>query len=201
MNSSEASMLLDLDEQEAQQLVDVSGGWPAVLSLASLASAIKPFPAPTSLYRFFAEELYQRVGPDVQYGLCRLALVNLDRHEQLLEFLGPDADHVIEAGVAQGFLSESLPDRIELHPLLRSFLYDKLRVEPRERVSAAIREALEHLVRCNHWEEALDLADSFDEKALLPELDGRFTRAPARVGPHNHASALACEQCWFPRYT
>ena len=162
MNPSEASMLLDMDEQASQQLVDVSGGWPAVLSLASLAPALKPFPAPTSLYRFFAEELYQRLEPEAQHALCRVALVNLSRRDQLVEFLGRDAEHVIDSGVMHGFLAETPPGRIELHPLLRSFLFDKLRAEPRELVLNAARHALEHLLRYNLWEEALDVADRFD---------------------------------------
>ena len=173
MNWSEASMLLDMDKQSSQQLVAESGGWPAVLSLASLASSVKPIPPPTSLYRFFAEELYQRVEIDEQRGLCRIALVSLDRRDQLVEFLGADAEHVIESGVATGFLTETPPDRIELHPLLRSFLFDKLRAEPRKRVLAAARHALEHLVRHSLWEEALDLAERFGEDALLPDLNER----------------------------
>jgi LuxR family transcriptional regulator, maltose regulon positive regulatory protein len=173
MNWSEASTLLDMDKQSARQLVSESGGWPAVLSLASLASTGKPTPPQRSLYRFFAEELYQRIGADAQHGLCRIALVNVDRREQLLEFLGDDAEHVIESGLAHGFLAETPPDRIELHPLLRSFLFDKLRAGPREPVLAAARQALEYLVRCSLWEEALDVAEYFDENSLLPDLDER----------------------------
>src|SRR5688572_6098076 len=40
MNRTEASMLLATDGDAARQLVDASGGWPAVLSLASLASSV-----------------------------------------------------------------------------------------------------------------------------------------------------------------
>jgi LuxR family transcriptional regulator, maltose regulon positive regulatory protein len=173
MNWSEASTLLDMDEQAARQLVDVSGGWPAVLSLASLASAAKPFPASTSLYRFFAEELYQRVEPSDQRGLCRVALVNLDRRDQLVEFLGMDADRILASGVTHGFLAETSPDRIELHPLLRGFLFDKLRAEPKEFIVGAARDALEHLVGHNLWEEALDVAERLDDDAVLPDLDER----------------------------
>ena len=173
MNWAEASKLLSIDEEAARQLVDVSGGWPAVLSLASLASSVNPVPPPTSLYRFFADELYQRVEPEIRQGLFRIALVGLGRREQLIEFLGLDAERVLESGVAHGFLAETAPDSVELHPLLRSFLLDKLRAQPRKATVASVQQALEHLVCHGLWEEALDLVERFHEEAPLPELDER----------------------------
>ena len=173
MNWDEASKLLEIDEEAARQLVDASGGWPAVLSLASLATSVNPLPPAKSLYRFFADELYQRVEPEVQHGLWRIALVDVGRRDVLVEFLGVDAEHVLESGVSHGFLAETSPDRVELHPLLRSFLFDKLLAQPRDVILAFVRRALEHLVAHGLWEAALDLAERFDEEALLPDLDER----------------------------
>lgn len=173
MNRSEASMLLNMEEQAAERLVEASGGWPAVLALASFASTAQTLSTPSALYRFFAEELYQRVDEATQQVLWRIALVNVGRRDQLAGFLGSDADRAIGSGVAHGFLSEGVPGIIELHPLLRTFLIEKLRDEEGSVILSAVRNALEHLVRLSLWEEALDLADRFDGDALLPDLDER----------------------------
>lgn len=173
MTWAEAAMLLGLDEQASQRVIEASGGWPAVLSLASLASSVQASSTPGSLYRFFAEELFQRVDSTAQRALCRMALVSHSRRELIADYLGGDVNAVIESGLRHGFLNEAPPDLVELHPLLRTFLIDKLRSEPRDVVLAAVRMGLEHLVRHGLWEEALDLADRFGEEVSLPELDER----------------------------
>jgi LuxR family maltose regulon positive regulatory protein len=171
MNLEEAGRLLDAEAGSVSRFVDVTGGWPAVLSLAAITTLTSTLAESSSLYRFFAEELYQRITPELRWPLSRIALVDVSSRETLERFLGDDAQPAINAGVSEGFLTEAESGHLELHPLLRSFLLDKLRAAPHESVSSAVRDALRHLVDEGLWEEALDVADKFGGGSLLPELD------------------------------
>ena len=171
MNSEEASLLLKAQPAYVDELVAATGGWPAVLSLASIASRAQPLAESASLYRFFAEELYQRLPTETQWSLCRMALLETTDRDQFERFLGADAQSTIEIGLTEGFLTETGASRVELQPLLRVFLLDKLRAAPPELALSAVSDALQHLLDDGLWEETLDLADAFGGGSLLPQLD------------------------------
>ncbi|HET9506919.1 MAG TPA: hypothetical protein VFO81_03170, partial [Gaiellaceae bacterium] len=171
MNPDEASLILNARPDYVDGLVAATGGWPAVLSLASIASQTQPLVESASLYRFFAEELYQRIAAGTQWALCRMALLDTSDRDQFERFLGAEAGSTIDVGVSEGFLIETGASRVELQPLLRNFLLDKLRAEPTEIVLPAVRTALQQLLNDGLWEETLDLADSFGGGSLLPRLD------------------------------
>ena len=82
-------------------------------------------PVPESLYQFFAEEVFGRFDEDVQAGLSTLAVAPvLDR--QLAErLLGAErADVVCSEAQGVGLLIDR-GERLDLHPLARSFLVNR----------------------------------------------------------------------------
>ena len=171
MSAEEASLILNARPDYVDKLVAATGGWPAVLSLASIASQTQPLTESASLYRFFAEELYQRITAATQWALCRMALLDTSDRGQFERFLGEEAESTIDVGVSEGFLTETGPSRVELQPLLRNFLLDKVRAAPPELALSAVRAALQQLLNDGLWEETLNLAEAFGGGSLLPELD------------------------------
>ena len=83
MDTREAAELLEgRSAASASGLVALANGWPAVIALASVTDAEIDGDAevPDSLYRFFAEEVFEALGEDVRAGLATLAIAPvLDR--------------------------------------------------------------------------------------------------------------------------
>ena len=83
MDTREAAELLDgRSAASASGLVALANGWPAVIALASVTDAEIDGDAevPDSLYRFFAEEVFDALGEEVRAGLATLAVAPvLDR--------------------------------------------------------------------------------------------------------------------------
>ena len=105
MDHDEAAEVMS-HRKDAPGLVALAEGWPAVIGLAALTDEFE-LPEgglPDTLYDYFAEELYQAASPQVQQGLCRLALAPT-LGEGVAEFLlKEDAAEVIGVGVRLGFL-------------------------------------------------------------------------------------------------
>ena len=69
--------------------------------------------------------------------MCELALYDVDGRRLAVEQLRPDeAERVVRAGIDNGFLTETTDVRLEMHPLLRAFLDQKLK-EKSPKVSGA----------------------------------------------------------------
>lgn len=172
MTDEEALELLKGVGAEAHDLVEAAQGWPAVLSLAAMASVPPPeLGAAPHLYGFFADEIYQRIDKGVRRVLCELALYEVEGRRMALEQLRSDeAARVVKAGVEHGFLTEAAEGRLDMHPLLRSFLERKLREEQPKTVGRVVTRAVDNLIKNELWDEAFALIDRFSELALLPSL-------------------------------
>jgi LuxR family maltose regulon positive regulatory protein len=157
--------LLAMTEEESAELLGSratslalarrSEGWPAVLALAAAAADASPprGAVPSSLHRFFAEELFQRASPSLQEELFSLALLPSLNDDGFPEELQSS----VELGAELGFISgEPAP---EVHPLLREFLLEKLLGRPGgiERVRAAI----EYCTQLGAWDAAIGLLTRF----------------------------------------
>ena len=128
MTDAEARELLAGSGRNPSELVELAQGWPAVLGLAALSSSPPPeLTATPHLYGFFAEEIYQRIDPSLRRALCELALYDVGGRRLALQLLRPEeAQRVVQAGVDSGFLTEAADGRLDMHPLLRTFLERKL---------------------------------------------------------------------------
>lgn len=127
-----AAVLASPSPERNQELIATARGWPAVIGLA--ARATDPAAAvhdqlPETLHRFFAEELFREMAPDVRRDLIKLS-IEPRITEVLLTELFPEShvSFVAEASKA-GFLARN-GEELEIHPLLRDFLVSKLSTLP-----------------------------------------------------------------------
>jgi len=99
MDSSEAAEVLgDEGAGAASGLVALAGGWPAVIGMAAVSSADLAgdwVEASEALYRFFAEEVFEALGDEVQEGLAILSLAPVLDRDLASALLADDADAVI----------------------------------------------------------------------------------------------------------
>ncbi len=160
MTDAEARDLLAGSGRNPSELVELAQGWPAVLGLAALSSAPPPeLTATPHLYGFFAEEIYQRIDPSVRRALCELALYDVAGRRLALQQLRPEeAERVVQAGVDSGFLTEAADGRLDMHPLLRTFLERKLEEESLEIKHAIVSRAMRNLINHALWDEAFEVA-------------------------------------------
>lgn len=172
MSDSEAYELLAQRSADVSELVELAKGWPAVLGLASVTSCPPPeLTAIPHLYRFFAEEIYQRIDPRDRAALCELSLFDVSSSRMALQTLYPEqSDRVVRAGVDHGFLTEGTDGTFQLHPLLRSFLIRKLTESGREAVRVIASRALDALIEQELWDDAYVLIQRVAALDLLPRL-------------------------------
>jgi ATP/maltotriose-dependent transcriptional regulator MalT len=185
MDTEEANAVIASgDRGAASGLVALAGGWPAVIALAALApSAIRLEDGfPEQLHDYFAEELLASLPTDTQEGLSLLALlpvVTLDAAETLL---GNGAEPAIESGKKAGMFTTDRGQVFTFHPLLRTFLMQKLH-RSRPEVAAAVNRAARYLIENEAWDEAFALIAEFEPRPeLLNELFARATVPLTRLG-------------------
>jgi LuxR family maltose regulon positive regulatory protein len=165
-----AAVLAHRKDAPAAGLVALAEGWPAVIGLAALTEEFElpEGSLPDALYEYFAEELYQATSPEVQRGLCRLALAP-SLGEGVAEFLlGPVTTEVIGEGVRLGFLT-ARSGTLEFHPLLRTFLDAKSR-EMQARNEADAARLARHLAELALWDDAFTLVERFFSEHLFASL-------------------------------
>ena len=163
-----ASVLAHRKDSPAAGLVALAEGWPAVIGLAALAEEFElpEGSLPDTLYEYLAEELYQAASPDIQRGLCLLALVPSPSREVAEFLLGDRASAVTAEATRLGFLTAHREGHLDIHPLLRAFLDNRSR--PTHDVSDQVPPLVDFLCQIGHWDEALaTLSAAFDPDLLL----------------------------------
>lgn len=172
MTPEEAGEVLSpiASEEQRAELIQVCRGWPAILGLAarSQGSTLPKNALLRSLYDYFAEELYVGTSPELERFLCQIsAAPNISKN--LLERLGPSAFDLAVDAERSGFLhNTSEKDERSLHPLLRSFLEQRLE-ERTDRIEL-MDELAEALLADERWDDVWQLIHDYDRPDLLPRL-------------------------------
>ena len=179
MSRDEAELVLDVEPEQAgiaSGLVAIANGWPAVIALAAV-SGVPELPdddAPEALYDFFAEEVYRALSPDDRAGLGVLAAATALDQALADILLGPGrAEQVVAEGVAIGVIVER-GERLELHPLARTFIEEKAIEEWPAEHAAAVTSCLEVYRKHRDWDAAFDLVE---RNNLVGELESLLTEA------------------------
>ena len=150
-------------------LVALAEGWPAVIGLASLIQSPKLVAGdeiPQALHSYFAEELYQELGAELQWNLVQLSLAATVDLELAQLLFGSNGRFVLEEAFDRGFLNRD-GDTYDLHPLLRQFLRSKMAgADARIRASTVETIAYAALEK-SAWDEAFTLASEFRVGELL----------------------------------
>jgi LuxR family maltose regulon positive regulatory protein len=191
MNNQEAEdVLSDSDGAAARALLGLANGWPAVIGLASfadLSALLEQDGLPTDLHDYVAEELYALLSRDIQFDLCRLALLPDLSQPVIDELLGNRGDLVLSEGQRAGFLVAIGTSEVDLHPLLRSFLLHKFLRFDRELVTSCVDEAVSLLTQVRAWEDAFSLVCRFHR---LPLLDAVVSESLDELVQHGRIETL-----------
>ncbi|HEX2460507.1 MAG TPA: LuxR C-terminal-related transcriptional regulator, partial [Vicinamibacterales bacterium] len=171
MEPGEAKKLIGRDDASVGAFLERAQGWPAIIQLAASSTEVNPprEGLPPALYDYFAEELYQSLGSDLQLALCRLCippsitrgLEDVLFHERGGEF--------IAAAVRLGVLGHH-QDVLEMHPLLRGFLEPKLASLEPQTTGHIARRVIDHLLTTGDWDGAYDVIVRFDVPAQIEQL-------------------------------
>jgi len=175
MDTHEAAELLaGRSGASASGLVALANGWPAVIALASMTQSevTTDNEVPDSLYRFFAEEVFEALGESVRTGLASLAVApTLDR-VLATKILGQDvAETVFNVALSAGILEER-DTRLELHPLARSFLVDRVGQVVGDEASGPAVTCYRHYFDRRDWDAAFEIIVKQGPAAELETLLG-----------------------------
>jgi ATP/maltotriose-dependent transcriptional regulator MalT len=173
MTEQEATELLSTRVgTEADEIIAVADGWPAVIGLAALAVGSPGFAErlPTPLHEFFADELYQAVSPSTRVALCQLAVAPSITSELARSLFGPRTRMLVDEAVEFGLLTR-INGGLDLHPLLRNFLLRRGQ-EHGPSIEKALRKAVLHYLATQSWDDLFALAEAFDR----PDVASRLLR-------------------------
>jgi DNA-binding CsgD family transcriptional regulator len=152
-------------------------GWPALIGLAANAARLVRRPGAqlrsNLLHEYFAEELFKSAPDRLQRQLVKAAVAPDLRHETLTRLFGAQKGSFVDAAHEIGFINVG-DEELELHPLLRDFLLEKLAVlsDAKTIVDASI----EGCVESCRWERAFDLILRFDRNDLVERvLDSAYS--------------------------
>jgi DNA-binding CsgD family transcriptional regulator/tetratricopeptide (TPR) repeat protein len=156
-------------------LVALAEGWPAVIGLAAFANA--PVPSmgsvPEGLYDYFAEELYQKAGPETKNHLSVLAAIPSVTRDVTMDVFGrAGSEHLLAEASRLGFVSARQAGAFEMHPLLRAFLLSKFNEAAESFRDEATRRIFDSCAARRAWDDAYAVISATDSAALVPELIG-----------------------------
>jgi LuxR family maltose regulon positive regulatory protein len=129
MTFDEASLVLEHAGHSSAGFVALADGWPAVIGLAALLPGeVNPTSdAQPALFDYVAQELFDKLEPDVQRHLMLLSVPSTLTPTLVQAVLGDDAERVLRDSTRVGFVTaRDDPNELEIHPLCRAFLERKL---------------------------------------------------------------------------
>src|SRR5262249_19442100 len=177
--------------REANDILERTRGWPAVVGLAAQTNAQLASPtdaAATTLFRYFAEELFRARSSEFQEQLLTLALLpNVSR--DLVELaLHADSRSIIGEAIESGLATVGA-ESAELHPLVREYLLTKLVAS--ESAGEQVRTAVLLCLDQGFWDHAFELVRRFEALDLLDELIERSFKSLVSSGRIATAEQIA----------
>jgi LuxR family maltose regulon positive regulatory protein len=177
-----AAVLAEEPPKEVREAIARAQGWPALVGLAALAAATDAPQASVSetVYRYFADEVLRREGPDLQRFMLASSVpetVDVDV-AGALGLAGPEdaIDHLAGEGLLQ-----PAGEGFRYHPLLRDFLRHKLRATQPGGEAELVARAIDAAAAAGRADEAFGLAAE----------NGLLERAAAIAA--EHATGLLAE--------
>jgi ATP/maltotriose-dependent transcriptional regulator MalT len=156
-------------ESRVSQILSLADGWPALIGLASLTdlNADSSADLPSTLFEYFADELFRRGSRSLQTALPQLALSPRITPGLAGSMFGPrKGPELLQEAEEIGFFSARAPD-LRLHPLLKRFLLTKLEPTTHSEVGD---ELIEFFLKRSSWDDAFEVIRQQREIAALIEL-------------------------------
>jgi ATP/maltotriose-dependent transcriptional regulator MalT len=183
------SVIVTNKDTPPHDLIEQSRGWPAVIGLAARSTDAQMTFAqgllPTELYDYFAEDLFGTAGESLRQTLFILSLGGVGNARILSPLIDGNVDAQMDSAIARGFVDGRSVHGVEMHPLLRSFLLEKLRERDPQQTTALVAAVVRLLVKAQLWGECYFVLQQFPVpelcasafRAALPELldTGRVT--------------------------
>ena len=170
LTSDEAIQVLGRPARQAATILKGARGWPAVVGLAAqadseLSSGTEA--AATTLFRYFAEELFRATSPTLQGQFLTLALLPRLTRSLVELALNEEPEPIVQQAIESG-LATLGNDGAELHPLIREYLLTKLAADRNadERIRSAVLLSLDE----GYWDHAFELVTRFKATDLLDHL-------------------------------
>lgn len=178
-------VLWSASNETREQVVAKAEGWPAAIGLAAMRSKVNEqieLPKLEDLYRFFADDIFEHLEPKLFDALLLLALGG-DADDALAgALLSEGWEPLLAAGVEAGFVGRGASGRLQIHPLLRDFLIEKLR----ERPCQSVEDAVAHYVQCAAnqcaWDNCLLALEAFPNADLVASILRRCLRDSLEAG-------------------
>jgi LuxR family transcriptional regulator, maltose regulon positive regulatory protein len=156
-------------ETRVSQILSLADGWPALIGLASLTDLDVHSAADLSstLFDYFADELFHRGSRSLQTALPQLALAPHITPDLAASIFGPrKGPELLREAKEIGFFSATAAD-LRLHPLLKRFLLTKLERDAGDEVAHRL---IEFFLARSEWDDAFELIRQQREIAALVEL-------------------------------
>ena len=167
-----------------------------VLGLASRTGLNAPGGVmPVALYDYFAEELFRSAHATVRARLMTWALASSLSFDALRAQFGDDARRIVEQARELGFVSS---DQLEVHPLIRDFLLQKVSELPDS--DSLVRRAIADAVEDGAWDHAFELIIRFNKVDLVERVLEDAYRPLVRSGRLGTLSSFATAVSQTPTF-
>jgi LuxR family transcriptional regulator, maltose regulon positive regulatory protein len=186
MTPDEVKNVMQRASKPAMPVLTAAAGWPAVVGLAAagpdLPSTDVLAVAP-ALHDYLTQEIFHAVEPEARRDIARLSLIPAQITLELARvILGTTAHDVLTLASDVGLLIPGITEAYEIHPLIRSFLENRLRdVDARGAAADARTLASEFLTR-KMWDDAFSVIRAWSIDDLVPELVREGSRALLCIG-------------------
>jgi ATP/maltotriose-dependent transcriptional regulator MalT len=167
MTDPEAEEVLRCGERPPSvSSIELARGWPAIVGLvARTKTANLPDVIPSRLYAFLAADLVGSTSISTQEALAIFALAGVHDLPTAHLLLGRDSAKAIRESESRGLLT-LVGDQLTLHPLLSSFLVNRLHADT-EKLASTIEWLAPALIDSRRWTECLAVAEAVP-KNLFP---------------------------------
>lgn len=164
-------LLLSQQQVEFERAWTLARGWPAVLSLLARIEhpSMSQETLGSTLYDFFAEELFQRLRPESQLGLVMIALAPRITSTVLHIAVAGRADDLARDAVDAGLLAVE-GETLEMHPLVRGFLRSKHTILEPDRIFQFARRLARYLLHEGRWDEAFSVIEATPSPEMFSAL-------------------------------
>jgi LuxR family maltose regulon positive regulatory protein len=167
MIGDEADQVLSSEQSSLSTgLISLANGRPAVVGFASVTDVDRLIAGdgdpPEELYEFFVEGILKDLDDVVRCGLALLAVAPLLDRKLAATLLGSTAERVLPEALDIGLLVMRGP-RLEMHPLVQTFLSSREVYCARSERQDAIVSCLAHYKASAEWDAALELIQRHEE--------------------------------------
>ena len=174
MNAEEAGRVLgdDRSSESVRALVTQAEGWPALIGLAAL-TASREIPGERvseALYRYFAEEVIRREAPEVERFMLLASVPAAVDARIAREVLGIEDPEPTLASLVEDGLLHPGGEQLRFHPLLRSFLRQRLETAAPETYLELTGRAISDCRESRGWDDAFELAFQAHQPDLAVEI-------------------------------